>query len=147
MTDNTKKPTKKANFSAIKSILKAAEQAGITLNLDGITFDSLATFIDHEVELLDNKTAAAQKRAAAKRAEGDALRERIYEVLNDSEFMTINEIIKALNDDEVSPQMVTARLGQLADPDIARVEKEMKSVSPGGEGGKTKKLSAYRRLA
>lgn len=144
MTNTVKKPTKKANYSAILSILDAAMDAGITLDLGEITYDSLHEFVDHEIELLDNKAAAAQKRAAAKKVEGDALRERIYEVLTD-EPMTINEIVKILGDDDVSAQMVTARLTQLASPEVNRVAKETVTVPASAEGGKSKKLSAYRR--
>lgn len=146
MTNTVKKPTKKANYSAIKAILDAANKAGMALNIEGITYDSLNEFVDHEIELLENKAAAAQKRAAEKKVEGDALRERIYEVLTD-EFMTIPEIVKALNDEAISPQMVTARLSQLASPEVGKVEKDVKTVPAATEGGKAKKLSAYRKIA
>lgn len=146
MTNSVKKPTKKANYSAISKILTAAQDAGIELNFEDITYESLAEFIDHEVELLDNKAAAAQKRAAAKKVEGDALREKIYNVLSDTDFMTINDIVKALGDEDISAQMVTARLTQLAAPEVAKVEKDSISVPAATEGGKAKKLSAYRRI-
>lgn len=146
MANTVKKPTKKANYSAIKSILDAAESAGISLEIEGISYESLAEFVEHEIELLDNKAAAAQKRAADKKVEGDALRERIYNVLSDSEFMTIPEIVKALNDEDISAQMVTARLTQLMAPEVAKIEKEMVTVPAAIEGGKAKKLSAYRKI-
>lgn len=145
MTNTVKKPTKKANYSAILQILEAAEST-IALDMGEITYDSLREFIEHEVELLDNKAVAAQKRAAAKKVEGDALRERIYNVLSDTEPMTINDIVKALNDEDVSAQMVTARLTQLASPEVARVVKETVTVPAATEGGKSKKLSAYKRI-
>ena len=144
MTNTVKKPTKKANYSAILQILEAAEST-IALDMGEITYDSRREFIEHEVELLDNKAVAAQKRAAAKKVEGDALRERIYNVLSDTEPMTINDIVKALNDEDVSAQMVTARLTQLASPEVARVVKETVTVPAATEGGKSKKLSAYKR--
>ena len=145
MTNTVKKPTKKANYSAILAILNAAESNGLELDGTEITYDSLRDFVEHEVELLDNKAAAAAKRAAAKKVEGDALREKIYDVLTD-EPMTINEIVKALNDEDISAQMVTARLTQLASPEVNRVVKETVTVPVSGEGGKSKKLSAYRRI-
>ena len=61
--------------------------------------------------------------------------------------MTIPEIVKALNDDAISPQMVTARLSQLASPEVGKVEKDVKAVPAATEGGKAKKLSAYRKIA
>lgn len=146
MSNTVKKPTKKANYSTLLQILDAAETS-ITLDTGDITYDSLREFINHEIELLDNKAVAAQKRAAAKKVEGDALREEIFGVLSDTQYMTINDIVKALGREDVSAQMVTARLTQLASPEVARVEKDMISVPAAAEGGKTKKLSAYRRLA
>ena len=145
MTNTIKKPTKKANYAAIVAILNAAESNGLELDGTEITYDSLRDFVDHEVELLDNKAAAAAKRAAAKKVEGDALREKIYDVLTD-EPMTINEIVKALDDEDISAQMVTARLTQLASPEVNRVEKKTVTVPASSEGGKSKKLSAYRRI-
>lgn len=145
MTNTVKKPTKKANYSAILAILNAAQNEGITLDLGDITYESLREFVEHEVELLDNKAAAAAKRAAAKKVEGDALREKIYDVLTD-EPMTIKDIVDALGDEDISAQMVTARLTQLASPEVNRVAKETVTVPASAEGGKSKKLSAYRRI-
>ena len=145
MSNAVKKPTKKVNYNAILSILSAAEGEGLVLESTEITYDSLREFIEHEVELLDNKAAAAVKRAAAKKVEGDALREKIYDVLTD-EPMTISDIVKALNDEDISAQMVTARLTQLASPEVNRVVKETVNVPASSEGGKSKKLSAYRRI-
>lgn len=145
MSNTVKKPTKKANYAAIVAILNAAESNGLELDGTEITYDSLRDFVEHEIELLDNKAAAAAKRAAAKKVEGDALREKIYDVLTD-EPMTINEIVKALDDEDISAQMVTARLTQLASPEVNHVVKETVTVPASSEGGKSKKLSAYRRI-
>lgn len=141
MSNTVKKPTKKANYNAILSILSAAEGEGLVLESTEITYDSLREFIEHEVELLDNKAAAAAKRAQAKRDEGDALRARILEVMSTENFMTIPEIVKAIGDEDVSAQMVTARLTQCVKADLA--EKDSVSVEV---AGKTKKLSGYRKL-
>ena len=141
MSNTVKKPTKKANYNAILSILSAAEGEGLVLESTEITYDSLREFIEHEVELLDNKAAAAAKRAQAKRDEGDALRARILEVMSTEDFMTIPEIVKAIGDEDVSAQMVTARLTQCVKADLA--EKDSVSVEV---AGKTKKLSGYRKL-
>lgn len=140
----TKKITKKDSYNAIAAILKAADNEGITLDMDGITYDSLIEFVEHEVELLDNKAVAAKARAAAKKAEGDALREKIYNVLTD-DVQTIAEITNALGDPDVSTQMVTARLTQLCSEDVNLAVKETVTVPATAEGGKAKKLSGYRR--
>lgn len=139
----TKKITKKDSYNAIAAILKAADNEGITLDMDGITYDSLIEFVEHEVELLDNKAVAAKARAAAKKAEGDALREKIYNLLTD-DVQTIAEITNALGDPDVSTQMVTARLTQLCSESVNLAVKETVSV-PSADGSKTKKLSGYKR--
>ncbi len=146
MTNTTKKITKREQYAAILNILDAAQNA-IELDMGEITYDTLSEFINDEIRLLDNKAAKAKERAAAKKVEGDALREDIYNVLSDTEYMTINDIVKALDREDVTPNMVTARLTQLVSPEIARVEKDVVSVPASGEGGKSKKLSGYRRLA
>lgn len=145
MTTNTKKPTKKENYNAILNILDLAEANGFELH-EGIDFAGLKEFATHEIELLDSKAASAQKRAAAKKVEGDALRDKIYGVLSDSDYMIIRDITAALEDPDVSDQMVTARLGQMAKLDPPMVEKTTVTVQSTVEGGKAKKLSAYRRV-
>lgn len=139
---DTKKITKRDQYQVLTDILNAAEDSGIVIDGE-VTYDVLRGFIAHEIELLDNKAAAAAKRAAEKRADGDALRERIYNVLDTENPMLIKEIVAALGDDEISPQMVTARLTQLIN--LEKVEKTDKTF--GSADGKGKKLSAYRRLA
>ena len=118
-----------------------AEADNVVFDNEDMTFDGLREFIAHEIELLDNKAAAAAKRAQAKRDEGDALRARILDVMSTEDFMTIPEIVKAIGDEDVSAQMVTARLTQCVKAELA--EKDSVSVEI---AGKTKKLSAYRRL-
>lgn len=144
MSDTVKKPTKKENYNMLLAILAEAEGNGMTLDPEiDITFESLKDFIEHEVELLDNKAAAAAKRAAEKKVAGDELRERIYACLSTDEFKTIKEIEDALGDPDVSAQMITARLTQLASPEVSRVEKD--TVTVGGDG-KSRKLTAYRAI-
>lgn len=145
MNETIKKATKKDKLLALKAIAQTAENSGITLGFDDITYDSLYEFVDHEIELIDNKAAAAAKRAANKKAEGDALREQIYNVLSDTDFMTTDEIVKALGDEDITSQMVTSRLTQLVSPEVNRVEKTQVTL-PGKDGGRTRKLSAYRKL-
>lgn len=146
MTNTVKKPTKKTNYNVILAILDYAENHGATIDAEGVTYESLRDFIGHEVELLDNKAAAAAKRAADKRQAGDELREKVAGVLDTEKFMTINEIVNALGDPDISAQMVTARLTQLASPEVGRVEKTTVTVPAATEGGKSRKVSAYRAI-
>lgn len=145
MNETVKKISKKEKLLALKAVTQTAEGSGITLDMGDITYGTLYDFVDHEIELLENKAAAAQKRAASKKAEGDALREQIYNVLSDTDFMTTDEIVKALGDEDITAQMVTSRLTQLASEEVGKVEKTQVTVS-GKDGGRSRKLSAYRRI-
>lgn len=138
---NTKKITKRECYNTLMLMVDQAEADNVEFDNEDMTCDTLREFIAHEIELLDNKAAAAAKRAQAKRDEGDALRARILDVMSTEDFMTIPEIVKAIGDEDVSAQMVTARLTQCVKAELA--EKDSVSVEI---AGKTKKLSAYRRL-
>lgn len=146
MTNTNKKVTKKTNYNVISDLLNWAEAQGYEIDVEGVTYDSMHVFVDHELTLLDNKAAAAAKRAADKKVAGDELREKVFNVLDTEEFMTINDIVKALDDEDISAQMVTARLTQLVSPEVARVEKSTVVVPAATEGGKNRKVSAYRAI-
>lgn len=140
----TKKITKKAMYATVLDILADAENRGFALP-EGMDFGVLSDFVNHEIELLDKKAESAAKRAADKKVAGDALRDRIFGVLSDTEFKTTNEIVSALGDPDVSSQMVTARLTQLIN--LEQVEKDSVTIPASGEGGKSRKVVAYRKLA
>lgn len=74
--------------------------------------DELLGFIDNELAILEKRKAAASERAAKKRAESDALTDKIYEALGD-EPMTIDAILAAVADEDVTRNKVTARLSKL----------------------------------
>lgn len=144
---NTKKITKKEQYNILLDILDYAENAGAKLEGD-VTYDSLREFVNHEIELLDNKAAAAQERAAKKKAEGDELREKVLNILSTEEFMTPDTIVEALGDPDVTRYKVISRLTQLGDRGLGLVEKSETSISAAAaEGGKTRKAVAYRRKA
>ena len=138
-----KKITKRTSFTTILDILTNAEETGYALPED-MTYQDLVDFINHEIELLDNKAAASAKRAKDKKAAGDMLRDRIHGILSDTEFKTLAEIVADLNDPDVSPQMVTSRLTQLKELNL--VEKDSMTVPATGEGGKSRRVVAYRKI-
>ena len=97
--------TKKENFAAIKSIL----------NEQGISdYDA---FIDHEVELLSRKRSGS-KSPTKRQKENEIIKANIADVLGD-EGQTVTEILKALGDDTLTNQRVSALLRQMG------VRKEM----------------------
>lgn len=139
------KITRKTYFTTLKSLVEFAESQGVTFAEEGITFEGIQAFIDKELVSIDNRAKNAAARAADRKAAGDELREKIYNCLSKTSFKTINEIMLELNDPKVSAPMITSRLTQLtADP--ARVIKEVQTISAGEEGGKSRKLSAYKAL-
>ena len=138
--------TKKDYYSTILDLVTLAEGNGFGLP-EGMTYDGIAEFVNHEVELLEAKAASAAKRAAAKRAAGDELREMVLNTLSDTEFMTIDDIVAAIGNPDVTKNKVTARLTQLGEKGLGVVEKTQVTVEPSIEGGKSRKVSAYKRIA
>ena len=141
--NKTVKFNKKAQYATVLDILAFAEDSNFVLP-EGLDYGMLSDFVNHEIELLDKKAESAAKRAADKKVAGDALRERIYGVLSDTEFKTISEIVKDLGDPDVSPQMVTARLTQLIH--LEQVEKDSVTVPATTDEGKSRKVVAYRKV-
>ena len=98
-----KKMTKKDYFEMIKGIVEES---------DVENKNELNYFLDAQIESINNKAEKAKERAAAKRAEGDELRETVKSVLT-NDFQTAEEITAQINDEEVSKAKVIARLTQL----------------------------------
>lgn len=126
--ETSTKITKKTQFQAIRDILLANSSD-----------PSLISFIDHELELLDNRSLTASKRAEKKRLEGDALRSTVYNALSSTDPLTIPEITTAIEDPNVTEPMVRARLSQLVKQGL--VDKTTKEVPVPGDN--SRKLTAY----
>lgn len=126
--ETSTKITKKTQFQAIRDILLANSSDS-----------SLISFIDHELELLDNRSLTASKRAEKKRLEGDALRSTVYNALSSTDPLTIPEITTAIEDPNVTEPMVRARLSQLVKQGL--VDKTTKEVPVPGDN--SRKLTAY----
>lgn len=82
-------------------------------NRVNISADELAEFAKLEIEHLDTRAEKAKERAAAKRAQGDDLSDRIAAVLTD-EIVSIGDIAAKLNDEDATVAKVSYRLSQLA---------------------------------
>ena len=106
------KMTKRDCFNALYDMV---------VNADVENGDTLMEFIEKELAQLDKRRDAAAKRAEKKREESDALTEEIYGLLTDTP-MTIDEIVLALDNEDVTTNKVAARLGKLIKAD--RVVKE-----------------------
>ena len=103
--DNTMKKTKAMYFAELREMVLAAVE-------DEAQQAELVEFIDKQMETLDKRKAAAADRAAKKRAESDALTDEIFALIG-NEPMTVDEIVLALDNEDVTRNKVTARLGKL----------------------------------
>lgn len=101
--EKEKRMTKKDYFEEIKGLVEETEVENK---------NELIYFLESQIESIDNKAAKAKERAAAKKAEGDELRETVKSVLT-NEFQTAEEITAAIGDEEITKAKVIARLTQL----------------------------------
>jgi hypothetical protein len=95
--------TKKENFNAIANILN---------EMGNHDFDE---FIAHEVELLNKKKTSTKP--TKRQVENETIRERIFEVLGE-EGMTPTEIMKALGDENLNVQRISANLTRMTNDKI-----------------------------
>lgn len=84
----------------------------MVVNADVENGDILMEFIEKELAQLDKRRDAAAKRAEKKKEASDALTEEIYGLLTETP-MTIDEIVLALDNEDVTTNKVAARLGKL----------------------------------
>ena len=108
----------------------------------GVDAETAIAFCEKEIASLDAKAAKAKERAAAKKAESDALLALIEETLTD-EFETIADITAKVveTDSEATVGKVTNRLTKLVSADIA--EKTELTI-PGKDGAKARKVKGFR---
>ncbi len=85
----------------------------------------LCEFAEKKLAQLDKRNASAARRAQAKRAEGDAITERVFSVVS-AEPMTREAITAALGDETLSVAKIGARLNQLVK--TGRVSKETAKI-------------------
>ncbi len=117
--EEERKLTKKELYEMVKEVIT---------NADVEDKDELISFVDRQIEILENKAVKSRERAAEKRAAGDELRASVKAVLT-SEFQTADEITSALNDEEITKAKVIARLTQLVK--AGEAEKEDAKVDSG----------------
>lgn len=103
--ENTVKKTKAMYFSELREMVLAAVE-------DQAQQDELVEFIDKQIETLEKRKVAAAERAKKKKAESDAMTDAILAQIG-NELITVDEIVIALDSEEVTRNKVTARLGKL----------------------------------
>jgi len=99
------KKTKAMYFAELREMVIAAVE-------DQAQQDELVEFIDKQVETLEKRKVAAAERAAKKREESDAMTDAILGQIGD-DLITVDEIVAAIDDENVTRNKVTARLGKL----------------------------------
>lgn len=104
--ENAVKKTKVMYFAELKDMVMEAE------NIENELRDELVNFIDKQVETIEKRKVAAAARAEKKKAEADALTDEIFALMTE-EFMTADEIVDALDNEDVTRNKVTARLSKL----------------------------------
>jgi len=104
-----KKITKAEMFNAFKELVATS------VDIDEETKTTYNEFLDKELASLEKRKESAQKRAAAKKEESDALTEEILRVVEGSmeDFLIVDDIVERLDNPEVTRNKVTARLGKL----------------------------------
>ena len=103
--ENTVKKTKAMYFAELREMVLAAVE-------DQAQQDELVEFIDKQIETLEKRKVAAAERAKKKKAESDAMTDAILAQIG-NELITVDEIVIALDSEEVTRNKVTARLGKL----------------------------------
>lgn len=111
-----KKMTKRDYFETLKGLVEESDN-----EIKG----ELIYFIESQIASIDNKSAKAKERAAAKKEAGDAIRETVKSVLT-NEFQTVNAITEKIGDEEISKAKVIARLTQLVN--LGEAVKEQSKV-------------------
>lgn len=112
--ENTVKKTKAMYFAELREMVLDVVQ-------DQEQQDELIEFIDKQIETLEKRKVAAAARAEKKREESDELTEAIFAQIGE-DLITVDEIVVALDSEEVTRNKVTARLGKLAK--AGRIAKE-----------------------
>lgn len=103
-----------------------------------IDAETLKAFAEKKIAQLDKRNASAAKRAAAKRAAGDELTEKVFECVTD-EVKLCGDIVAELGDEALTKGKIQARLNRLvADGRIFKSK-----VKVAGEDGKSKTLTGY----
>ena len=106
--------TKKEIFAEIANLAVTANR------------DDIVEFCNKEIELLNKRSSKDSKAALAKKAEREALAEKVLDVLsNSTEPLRTMEIASAL---EISPQKATPILKALATANSIEVVKESKVI-------------------
>ena len=126
------KVTKKDVLAVVAKLAEGMDP--VTVGDVTVTAEDVIAYAEKTIAQIDAKNEKARERAAEKKAEGDALRQAVLDVLS-AEPKTIAEIVAAVDAEDMTSAKVVARLTSLVKADLV-VKSEIK-----GEDGR--KLKAY----
>ncbi len=121
--------TKRDNLNELRVLAETSENS-----------ERLIAFIDHELELLDKRNAAAAKSAKRNNKAQDELAAQIAESLS-IEPQTIPEILEKINSEDATPSKISYRLSKMVEAGFAIREMVMMK-----EEGKTARRTTTYRL-
>lgn len=124
------KKTRVTRFNELKELVEAHVE-------DAAEREAMLDFIDNQIAAIDRKKEAAIRRAEKKKVESDALKEAIFDKIGEDTLITVDEIVVAFDDLDITRNKVTARLGKLFNE--GRITKEQVKVDG-------KKKMAYKRV-
>lgn len=108
------KKTKKELFTELKEIVSAAQ-------LDEDRETMYLDFIDRQIASIDKRAETAKARAEEKKVASDALTDAIYDLVTD-EPKTVEDLVGEIDDEEVTRNKVTSRLGRLVKSGLVNKE-------------------------
>lgn len=133
------KITKREMFEALVAYAEATDME-VQVGEAVVTATDFVAFATKEIEQLDKKAVKAKERAAAKRAEGDALTDAVLAVLT-GEFQTAADVAAQIEDEDATVAKVSYRLGALV-KDGKAVKEDIKV----DREGKKAVLKGYRLM-
>ena len=119
---------------------KTIYKAIVDGTLDTLDVDTVVAWAEKKIAQLEHKAAKAKETAAAKRAEGDALKSAVLEAVT-GEFQTIADIAACIDGEDVTVSKVSYRLNALAKEGL--IEKGELALK--GEKGK-RTVVAYKTI-
>ena len=133
---NTPKITKRDHFNAIISVLNGGDT-----NID---VADLIAFCEKEVNALDTRAVKSRERAAAKRAEGDALTDLVFSVLTDEPATRAEVFERVVATGEAPADVTVAKIGYRLTA-LTKQDSVIKEEVPVvGTDGKNRKMAAYK---
>ena len=133
------KITKREMYEALVAYAEATDME-VQVGEAVVTATDFVAFATKEIEQLDKKAVKAKERAAAKRAEGDALTDAVLAVLT-GEFQTAADVAAQIEDEDATVAKVSYRLGALV-KDGKAVKEDIKV----DREGKKAVLKGYRLM-